>query len=88
MMIRVKLLRASSGFWLPIFFATIALPPAASIVPNPTIILMTGQTILMDDSAFVSTNRATKMVSTTVYNPIKSIMAILGAANLRRDRVV
>ncbi len=86
--INVKLLLASSMFPFPIFFATTALPPVASIVPRPTIRLMTGQTILMDDRAFVSTNRATKIVSTIVYNPINSIITMLGKANRIRDRAL
>ena len=61
---------------------------ATTIDDRPTIRLMTGQTILMDDKAFVSTNRATKIVSTMVYNPINSIITMLGKANLIRDRAL
>ena len=42
----------------------------------------------MEDRAFVFTNRAIKIVSTMVYNPTKSIITILGNANLIRDRAL
>ena len=62
----VKSCFARLGSPAPIFRATMALPPVAIIVPNPTIKLITGQTILIADKAFVLTNRDTNMVSTIV----------------------
>ncbi len=58
-----------------------ALAPVAIIVPRPTVRFTTGQTMLMADSASVLTKRATKIVSAKVYNPIESIMMIVGKAN-------
>gem|GEM_PF-4455772 len=72
----------------PILRATIALPPVASIVPRPTIRLITGQTIFNAESAFVSTSRATKIVSTTVYSPMNIIIKIVGNANFSNDFIV
>ena len=72
----------------PILRATIALPPVASIVPRPTIKLITGQTIFNAESAFISANRATKIVSTTVYSPINIIIKIVGNANFSNDFIV
>ena len=72
----------------PILRATIALPPVASIVPRPTIRLIMGQTIFNAESAFVSTNRATKIVSTTVYKPMNIIIKMVGKANFSNDFMV
>ena len=84
-MIRVKSCDALTVSPAPIFLATMALPPVASMVPSPTIRLITGHTILSADSALVPTNRATKIVSTIVYSPMSSIIIIVGSANFSND---
>ena len=61
--IKVKSCEASFIFFSPILRAIIALPPVASIVPSPTIRLITGVTMLIADRASVFTNRDTNIVS-------------------------
>ena len=63
----------------------IAFPPAAIIVPRPTVILITGHTILIEERASVLTNCATKIVSTMVYNPMNIIIKIVGKAKRRSE---
>ena len=86
--ISVKSCAALVGFPAPILRAITALPPVASIVPRPTIRLITGQTIFNAESAFVATKRATKIVSATVYSPMKIIIKIVGNANFSSDFMV
>lgn len=62
----------------------ISLLPVANIVDIPTIILIIGQTILIALKAALLTKRATKIVSIIVYNPIKTIIVIVGKANLSK----
>ena len=86
--IKVKSCEASFNFFSPILRAMIALPPVASIVPSPTIRLMTGVTMLIADKASVFTNRDTNIVSPMVYSPIKTIVNIVGNANFSKDLIV
>jgi hypothetical protein len=62
-----------------------AFPPVAIMVPRPTVTLIMGHTILIAERASVFTNRATKIVSTMVYSPMKIIITIVGKAKPRRD---
>ena len=64
--IRAKSWDASLSFPSPIFLAMTALPPVASMVPSPTMMLITGVTMLIADRASVFTKRDTKIVSPMV----------------------
>ena len=50
--------------------------------------LIMGHTILIAERAYVFTNRATKMVSTVVYSPMKIIITMVGRAKRRGDPVL
>ena len=50
--------------------------------------LIMGHTILIAERAYVFTNRATKMVSTVVYSPMKIIITMVGKAKRRGDPVL
>ena len=65
-----------------------ALPPVPSMVATAMATLMTGKTILMEDSALLPTKRETKIPSTIVYSDINIIIMIDGAANFNRDQGV
>ena len=83
---RLKLRRAPAVSPPPILRAISALPPVPSMVPRPQSTPMAGLMMLMAESASVFTKRATKITSTIVYRPLKTIMTMVGKAKRSRER--
>ncbi len=56
------------------------------MVLRPQSAPIAGLMILMADSASLFTQRATKITSTMVYRPLKTIMSMVGKAKRNRER--
>ena len=77
---------ASFSLCSPNFFAMRALPPLANMTPTAIIRLITGNTIFAEDSALLPTNREINIPSTIVYKEVKTIIIIVGSANLSSEK--
>ena len=69
----------------PSFFATIALPPVANIVPTPKTKYITGYTILTADKALAPTNLEINIPSIIVYREKHIIIITVGKVYLTKD---